>query len=176
MQPLEGGEVGLHLLGQLTHVAPLERAHPLLLLVEPLLRLPELDLEKLGGAGGLALTGLQVLLDVEGREGVRDERDRARVTSLVADREGHRGLARTLHLDALELQLDVPAHALDDLFGRDAFPQIGVEAEAVDQGFESRAAQDFLADRVEPSLEGTGHGWLHEGLGDLLAVHEHGGR
>src|SRR5437667_259058 len=176
VEPFEGAEIRLHLLGQLTDVAPLELALALLLLVEPLLRFRELRLEKLRGARGLALTGLQVLLDIEGREGVRHERDRGRIAPLVTDREGHRGLALAARLRALELEPNVLAHPLDDIFGCDALPQIGVEAEAADQGFQPRAAQNLLADRVEPSLERAGHGGLHEGLRNLLAVHEHGGR
>ena len=122
VQSFEGGEIGLHLLRQLTQIAALELAHPLLLIVEPLLRFLELDLEKLRGAGRLTLTCLQVLLDIEGRERVRNQRDRARLTPLVTDREGHRGLACALQLDALELELDVPAHTLDDFLGWDLRP------------------------------------------------------
>src|SRR5437016_1210877 len=157
-------------------MATLELAHPLLLFVEPLLCFPELDLEELRRTGRLALACLQILLDVVRRESVRNERDRGRITPLVTDRKGHRGLALASHLGALELQLDVLAHSSDDLFGREPLPQVGVKAEAVDQGFEARAAQNFLADRVEPSLEGTGDGSLHEGLGNLLAVYKYGGR
>src|SRR5439155_9178308 len=161
VEPFEGGEVGLHLLGQLAQVAPLELAPPWLMNVEPLLRYLELDLEKLRGAGRLTPTRLQVLLDVEGREGIGDERDRGRLIALITDREGHRGLALTSGLDPLELELDVPAHALDDFLGWCLRPQIGVEGEAGDQGFQSRAAQDLLADRLEPGLEGTGHAGPH---------------
>ena len=138
-------------------MATLELAHALLLIVEPLLRVLELDLEEFRGAGRLALARLQVLLDVQGREGVRDDRDRARIAPLVTDREGHRGIAPAARLDALELQLDVLPHAPDDLFAGDVVPQIAVEGEAVDQGLQPRAAQDLLADRLEPSLEGAGH-------------------
>src|SRR2546425_9282452 len=62
------------------------------------------------------------------------------------------------------------------LFGRNPLPQIGVEAKPVDHCVEPRAAQDLLTDRLDPSLEGTGHGRPHEGLRNLLAVDKHGGR
>src|SRR5256885_6873446 len=47
-------------------------------------------------------------------------------------------------LDALQLQLDVAAHPLDDVFERSPCPHIGVEAKAVDQRLQSRPTQDFL--------------------------------
>src|SRR5438445_9697236 len=147
----QGGEVCVHLLRQLTQMAALERTHPLLLFVEPLLGFAKLDLEKLLRTGRLAFPRLYGLVDVEGREGVRDARDGARVGALITDREGHRGLAlaslQAFQLHALELEFDVAAHALNDSLERDSLPQIGVETEAVDQSFQSGTAQDFLADR-----------------------------
>src|SRR5438132_11516870 len=99
-------------------MATLEPAHPLLLLVEPFLRFSQLRFEKLRGAARLALARLHVRLVVERRERVCDERDRGRLPPLIADREGHRRLAQTSELGALEFQLDVAAHTVDGLFER----------------------------------------------------------
>src|SRR3989449_3293922 len=175
MQPFEAREIGLHLLRQLAQVAPFELAHAVFQLVQPLLRLRELHLEKLRGAGRLALPDPQVLLDVEGRQGVRDKGNRARIAALITDREGYGGLALAPYVDALQLQLDVIAHTHDDVFERDPFPRIGIEPEAVDQRLEPRAAQDLLGDRLKAGPEGARHGRLHEDLGDLLGLHDHGG-
>ena len=67
VERLQGGQVRLYLLGKLAQVALPELAHAALLLVQPLLRRDKLRLEEFGGAGGLPLAGLQVLLDVEAR-------------------------------------------------------------------------------------------------------------
>src|SRR6185369_1366439 len=60
VERLERGEVALQLLGKLTKVAALQLAHPRLLLVQPSLGVVELDLQELGGAGGLSLARLEV--------------------------------------------------------------------------------------------------------------------
>src|SRR5207253_7220964 len=144
VQPLEGAKVGLQLLGQFAEVTALELADPLLLLVEAALRLAELDLEELRGARGLPLARFEIFLDVERRERVGDDGDRAGVTALVTDREGHGRLALASRLDALEVQLRVRAHPRDDVLERDSRPEIRVEPEPVDQVFQSRSAEDFL--------------------------------
>ena len=51
-----------------------------------------------------------------------------------------------------------------------------VEAEALDELFEPRAAQDLLADGLQPRLQRARHGRRHELLGQLLAVDQYRGR
>src|SRR5256885_12251940 len=55
VEPLEHRQVCRHLLGKLTHVAPLEVVRALILLVEPLLRVVDLALDVLDGLGGAPL-------------------------------------------------------------------------------------------------------------------------
>ena len=47
-----------------------------------------------------------------------------------------------------QFELDVPAHPLDELFVLRLPSQVGIEAEAGDQGLQPSAAQDLLADGV----------------------------
>ena len=137
VQPLQGGEVDLDLLRQLPRVALLELADLPLLLVEAALHLGELDLQELGGARRLLLADLEVLLDVEGGEGIRHQGDVLGVAAPVADREGD-GLLPLARLGALELEPDVPPHPLDDLFGRGLVPEVWIEREPVDQALQPR--------------------------------------
>ncbi len=176
VQRVERGQVALQLLGQLAQVPALELAHAGFLLVEPALGVVELHLEELGGAGGLPLAGLQVLLDVERGQRVRDDRDRLRISPAIG--EGERGgHAPAIGVGSAQLEADVPAHPVDRLLARARPLQIGVEAHPGDQGLEPRAAQDLLADGVQPDLELAGHGGAHERLRDLLPLdhHERGG-
>ena len=175
VQPLEAREIVLHLLRQLAQVAPLEVADSMLQFVELLSRLGELHFEKVGRARRQPLADFQVLFDVKGRQGVRDERHGVGIAPLIADRERHGRLALASDLDALQLQLDVATHPLDDVFQRRPCSENGVEGEAVDQRLKSRATQDLLRDRLKARLQRARDGRLHEALRHLLAVHEHGG-
>ena len=167
-------KVHVHLLRQLPEVSPLERADALLLVVEPLFRIAELDLQEFRGSSRLALPRLQVLVDVEAGERVRDERDRGRIVTLIGDGKGDGGLAQAAQLRALDLQPDIAAHPTDDVLERRLLPELDVQVEAVDQRLQPRAAQHFLADRMEAGLEGAGDRGSHEGLRDLLPIDENG--
>src|SRR5262249_29488950 len=111
----------------------LEPAHPLLQPVEPGLRLAELDFQEVCGAARLPFARPDVLLGVERRERVRDARYSRWVVPLVSDREGHRGLAQAFELCALDLELDISAHACDGGLEGGVLPQLSVEVESFDQ-------------------------------------------
>ena len=81
-----------------------------------------------------------------------------------------------LRIGCFELELDVLAHTLDDFFIRQLFAQAGVEAEPGDQSLEPRAAEDLLADGVQPALELARHRGRHKGLGYLLPLDQDQGR
>src|SRR5262245_8966424 len=135
----------------------LEPAHQLLQPIEPGLRLPELDLQEVRGAGRLPFARFQVLLRVERRESIRDARNSLRVATLIRYREGHRSFAKAFEHCVLDLELSVPAHASDGGLEGSVLPQLGIEAEALDQFSQPSTAQNFLADRIESELDGTSH-------------------
>src|SRR5439155_23916193 len=106
----------------------LELADHLLLDVESSLGLRQLNLEELGGPHRLSLAGLEVLLDVERRQGVGDSRHRLGVTALVTQIEGdRRATAIFALLHSFQLQPDVLAQAPDQLFGRNAIALLGLK-------------------------------------------------
>ena len=138
VQALERREVDFHLLGQLADVTFLELADLLLLLVEPGLDLVELDPQEVRGARRLPLANLEVLLDVEGGEGVRDLGDRLGIAASIADGEGDRRLPLLAPLlGAAQLELNVAPHPLDQLLGADTLLQVRVEAEPGDELLEA---------------------------------------
>src|SRR5262249_43944145 len=117
-----------------------------------------------------------VLLGVEGRERVRDARNRRRVSPLVSDREGHRSLTQAFEHGVLDLELDVPAHVSDGGLEGGLLPQLSIKVETFDQFRQPSTAQNFLADRIEPELDGTSYSRPDERLRDLLSVDDHSGR
>src|SRR5207245_4593319 len=68
LESLDGGHVHRHLLGEFAGVASPEVPKPRLLLVEPLPRFLELDLQELGRLRRLPLADLRILLDVNGHQ------------------------------------------------------------------------------------------------------------
>ncbi len=177
LESLQRGEVHSHLLGKLTGMARPEVSNPRFLRVHPILRFRELDPQKLGGLGRLLLADLRIFLDVQGGERIGDLRDRLRITPPVAEVERDGGTpARHLLRNLPELELDVASHLLDDRLRRHPVPQIRIQGETRDQIVQLPAAHDLLADRLKPGLELTGDGRSDESLGDLVALHEHGGR
>src|SRR5215510_1384161 len=105
-----------------------EVAHTRLELVEALAGLGELHLEEFCRARGLALAHLQILLDVEGGERVGDLRHDLRIRSTVGKRESRRGAAVSVPAGSnFQVQLDVPAHAVDELLALGMLSQGGIE-------------------------------------------------
>ena len=154
-------------------MAPLERADPLFLRVEPALGLVELGLEELGGVRRLPLADLQVLLDIEGRERVGDLCHRVRIPPTEAHRERDGGAPSPRRLHSLELDLNIAPRLLDRrLTKARPPPQVRVEVEALDEGLEPRAAQNLLADGLQPGVHFPRHRASDEGLRYLLALHE----
>ena len=172
VESLDHAEVHGGLLRQVHQVPLLELADLFLLRVELGLDLGELRLEELGGAGGLALAHLQVLLDEEGRQRIGDLGHGLRILAPEAHREGD-GAPLTGTVHAAVLELDVRAHALDDFLGRHPLLQVFIEVEARDDPVETGPAEHFLADRLQPRLQSTGDGRADERLGHLLTVDEH---
>src|SRR5262249_53734593 len=167
VEALESGQVDFELLGQLADVELLELTHLPFLLVQSGLDLIELDLQEVRGPRGLSLADLEVLLDVEGGEGVRDLGHRLRVAPAVADGEGDGHPTPLAPLvGPSQLELDVATHPLDDLLGADALLKIGVEAEPADELLEARSTQDLLADRLEPGFQRARDRGSYQLLGD----------
>ncbi len=123
------------------------------------------------------LADLRIFLDVQGRERIGDLRDGLRISPAVAEVERDGGTPAGHRLfNPFELELDVASHLLDDRLHRYPPPQIRIQGEMSDQILQLRAAQDLLADGLKPGLELAGDGRSDEGLGYLVALHEHGGR
>ena len=118
VQPLEGRQICIALLGELAQVTFLELAHLDLLRVDLLLDLVELAPQELRGAAGLALPGSKIFLNEIGRQRIGHGGGRVGIAGTVADGERDRGgiwapLLRSFHVDR-----DVSAHTLDEVFRR----------------------------------------------------------
>src|SRR5213592_3654117 len=106
-----------------------------------------------GQAGALAK--LQVLLDVEGRQRVRDARYDLGIPPTDAHAEGDCRVDRA-RLYPFELHLDVGPKPLDRRRAPAGRSELWIEIEAVHEGPEASLAQDLLGDRVQAGLEVAG--------------------
>ena len=147
---------------------------PVLLLLEFLLHFAQLGLEEVGRDRGLLFARLQILLDVERREGVGHLGHLVRIPAAVAEGERHGPAAVPGPLDALQIERDIPAHPVEQRLRRDLSPRARVEIEALHQVVQLRTAHDLFADRVESHLDLLGHGRADERFGDLLSLDQDG--
>ena len=150
VEALEHREVRGDLLGQLAHVAPLEFVGPLVLLVEPALRVLDLALDVLEGLRRPPLADGGVFRHVEGRQLVGHPRDRLGIGAAEAHGEGDGRPALLDGVDALQIDPDVAPQTHHALL---VFPAGTVKSVLVDDSLEPRAAQGLLADPIHPGLE-----------------------
>src|SRR5262249_22971310 len=133
VEPLQSREVRGFLLRERSEIALFEVPDLAFLIVELLLHLVELILQKIGGTSRLPPAHPQILIDVAQCQIVRNRCDLLRVPSLVADGEGDNSALRDLRRVSSQLETNVLPHLLDDVVERETIPELGVEAESVDQ-------------------------------------------
>ena len=124
----------------------------------------ELRLQKTVGAFRQLLPVAEVLFDEERRQAVRHSHHGLRIVANV-------GNAKRIALDD-DLDVDVPAHILDDGLHELCAPLDGVEVEIANDPLEPGTAENLLCDRLQPVLDFRGDRRLDVGLGDTLRQHE----
>ena len=139
----------------------------LLVLDETATRILELRLEELIGRVGEHRAILEVLLDEQRCDSLRDQHGRPRVARLVADLECRGILPVAPAVDDTDLDV-FRAHPLDEVFHDDRLALVRVEVELLDDSLESRPAQDLLTDHLQAILELCRHRRLDVILRDAL--------
>jgi hypothetical protein len=115
LKAVEGAEVGLALLRQLPHVALFELRDLALLVLQAAADVRELGLQELGRGDRVLLAVADVLVHVQRGELVGHGHGRVRVRGRVGHAEGHRPRVAPVAVVALEVDPDVPAHAVHGL-------------------------------------------------------------
>ena len=139
-------------------------------LIQTLLGLPKLRLEKRGSFFGLRLTRFHVLFDAQIRQTVGNLCHYRGIRSLIADPERPGPLVTAA--DGYQLDAGIPAHQLENFFLEKRLSFFRVEAEIVNDLLQIPAAEDLLSDRADAILEIGRNRRRDEFFRDLLRIHQ----
>src|SRR5690242_12301007 len=130
----------------------------------------ELILQEFGGAGGLLLAGLQILVYEERSDLIRYLSNQARVVAAVADPKSLKILTPAKITD--HLNRDIGSHQGDHVLTSELLSFLWIQIERLDDLLQACGTEDLLRQGTEAIAYVPGNGGLHIRIRDLLRIHQ----